>query len=239
MPRAVRHITSIKQQEAQPNPISVIIPAASPGKRMKYFGARSLIQINGKNLLDRQITTINNNIDNCEIIIIIGFEYEKILNQYFNKYHNLRFVLNPFFDINNIGYSILLGLLNSLYNNILIIYGDLLFSKDTLSNLEGDKSKLVFENKISTPDMIGAIISQNRVCNLAYGLTPIWSQIAYLTGKEKDILSSLIYTEDSKKMFGHELIQYVINNGGEFIPRTVKEKIYEIDTISDYQEVIK
>mgnify|MGYP001590492986 FL=1 len=207
---------------------------------MKGIGIRSLIQINGQTLLDKQINLINQSIKNCEIIVIIGFEHEKIIKQFLNKYENVRFVYNPLYEFNNIGLSIQLGLYNAIFPNILIIYGDLLFSKTYLLNIIGDKSKLLF-NSNTEPDggAIGGIITQNKATNLGYGLSPRWDQIIYLTGKEKQIIMNLVYGDKIKKMFGFEIINYIIEQGGNFTPRISKEEIMEIDSMMDYNEVIK
>jgi CTP:phosphocholine cytidylyltransferase-like protein len=236
----IRNTIPIKRVESPQYPTSVIIPAAAPGHRMKYAGIRSLIQINGKSLLDLQINSINQSIKDCEIIVIIGFEYEKIIKQFLNKYPNIRFVYNPLYEFNNIGLSIQLGLYNAIYPNTLIIYGDLLFSKTYLNGVIGEKSKILFDtNTLPDGGKIGGIITGGKVTNLGFGLSPVFSQIVYFVEKEKRIMMGLVHEDRIKKMFGFEIISCIIDEGGEFLPRISKEYIREIDTLTDYNKVIK
>ncbi len=207
---------------------------------MRYIGPCWLIQVNGQCLLEHQINSINQSISDCEIIVVIGFEYKKVIKHFINKYNNVRFIYNQLYEFNNIGLSIQLGLYNAIYPNILIIYGDLLFSKTYLNDVIGEKSKILFDaTTLPIGINIGGIISQNRVTNLGYGLSPVLSQIFYITGNEKKIIIELANNEEMKKLFGHEIINLIIEQKGQFIPKICKEPLKKIYTTVDYNEVIK
>ena len=53
--------------------MSVIIPAAGMGRRMKTYGPKCMIPINGVPIIERQIKQLNKVYPNCDIIIVVGF----------------------------------------------------------------------------------------------------------------------------------------------------------------------
>ena len=55
--------------------MTVIIPAAGAGRRMKSYGPKCLIDLTpNQTILDRQLEIINNTFKRTEIILVCGFE---------------------------------------------------------------------------------------------------------------------------------------------------------------------
>ena len=59
---------------------SIIIPAAGMGRRMRSYGPKSLIKITTqKTIIQNQLEIIKDNFVNHEIILVCGFEAEKLM----------------------------------------------------------------------------------------------------------------------------------------------------------------
>ena len=75
-----RFTTSTKNRAAgkhKDRPLTVIIPAAGMGHRMKSYGPKCLLPANIKEtILDKSIKTIKKVYNYCEIILVVGFAYE-------------------------------------------------------------------------------------------------------------------------------------------------------------------
>lgn len=217
--------------------LCTIIPAAGAGHRMKSYGPKALIQV-GKNitLIERQIKNILSVYPGSEIIISVGFEADRII-QSLSKY-KVRFVLNPIYDKTNVLYSLGLALRATISEEVLVVYGDLVFNKHAIKNIRG-VSKLIAEDKgMFSKNEVGLTIQNKRVTNLSFGLDTKWAQIAYITGKELNLFKDISMRKDTSQWFGYEGLNYVIDNGGEL--NAVKPKlmdIFEIDRIKDLKKI--
>ena len=60
--------------------ITVIIPAAGEGRRMKSYGPKPLIQLTKGTILDRQIRLIDKVLGPVDFIIVAGFECDKLMD---------------------------------------------------------------------------------------------------------------------------------------------------------------
>ena len=60
--------------------VHVIIPSAGIGRRMKSYGCKSLLSIKDKRLIDIPLEYINSRFVRNEIILITGFDSERLMN---------------------------------------------------------------------------------------------------------------------------------------------------------------
>ena len=75
----IKNTTNIRGKKSQR--YSIIIPSAGMGKRMRSYGPKSLIKVTpDKNIIDNQIEIINKNFNNHEVILVCGFEADKLMN---------------------------------------------------------------------------------------------------------------------------------------------------------------
>ena len=68
--------------------ITVIIPAAGTGRRMKTYGPKPMISIGKKTILQRQVDIVKAYFKNVKFIIVTGFESDKLIQnspKYFIK----------------------------------------------------------------------------------------------------------------------------------------------------------
>lgn len=234
MNRFAKSITSIKNQRNRGN-LSVVILAAGAGARIKSSEPRSLIKIGHQSLLDHQISIVNNTFDNPEIIGVFGVGIEKILKKTRGK---IRVVENQLHESTNSSESLRLAINNSLMDSILFFHGDLFFSHSIFDNVNFAKSFILIDKKNHfKEDEVGVTIEDKKISIFSYGLKDKWCQIAFLTGKELKLLKAIFakYTTDEKKMLSFEVLNKVIELGGNFDFYENDNPIVEIDCIKDLQ----
>jgi choline kinase len=239
MSKAVRNIVPTRRpKNITTQGLTVIIPAAGSGKRMKCCGVRSLCISKqcAKTLIEKQIENILSIYPSAEILIATGFQHERIRNVIYQKYP-VRLIYNPIFEDTNVLYSISLCLNATLNDKILIIYGDLYFGTNAIS-IPLTESCVVLNKGQNHREEICATIDGDKICNFTYGKYNKWSQITYLTGRELQLFTQFAFHSDNAKLLGHEALNHIINKGGiirPFFPDG--SKIIEIDTPSDIERL--
>jgi choline kinase len=218
--------------------LSIIIPAAGASRKMKSLGSRSLIELkNGQNVLFRQLSILSEIYPQAEIIVVLGFEAFKV---YKHLPRNVRAVINHNYDSSSVLYSIMLGLINAVNDNILVVYGDLVFNHEAIDGISTEHSAAVIDSKgMIGKEEVGVVLVDNQISYFSYGVPAKWSQILFLTGKELELFRVMCMQKDRQKMFPFEIMNDIIEKIG-YLPYTENpnSKIVEIDTIKDIQEAI-
>ena len=80
MGNANRNVKSIKTTKENNN-LSIVIPIAGAGSKTKSFGPKSLLNIRGTALIERQLNIIYDVYPTAEVILVVGFEYQKIIKR--------------------------------------------------------------------------------------------------------------------------------------------------------------
>lgn len=244
MSMARRHVTTAKKNKEKrvkadkTDGMSIIIPAAGMGYRMKSYGPKALILVDRETtIIERQIKILKKNYPESEIFIVVGFEYERIIKKL--EPYSVRFINNPIHEQTNVLYSIGLAMQASLSKEILVVYGDLIFNESLIKNIRG-KSKVLMDTKnMMGKDEVGLTADpENKVSNFAFGLEQKWAQIVYVTGIELELLRHISIKKESSQWFGYEGLNYVIENGGELDSICPKQmKLLEIDTAKDLDKI--
>ena len=238
---AARNVTSTKKSMGGSENMSVVIPAAGMGYRMKSYGPKALIRLTKtKTLIERQIDIIKKLYPKSEIIVVAGFEFEKIIEQL--KRHKARIVINPVHENTNVLYSLGLGLHACSSKEVMIVYGDLVFNEHALKGIRGIKSKAVVDvSQQMGRDEVGLnVLPDGQVSNFAYGLENKWCQIVYLHGKELELFKKVSIKKECSQWLGYEGLNYVLENGGEIFSHKNKSiSVAEIDVIKDLEKIQK
>ena len=233
MSRFVRSITQVQTCNNKQD-IAVAILSAGIGARIKSYEPRSMIRIGGKTLIEHQISTLQQCFESPEIIAVIGCGADKITKRIRGS---VRIVENQIYTETNTSESMRLAFNNSTKNNFLFIHGDLYFNQETLSNLDYSKSFILVDDKNQFSEKeVGVTSNKDIATILSYGLPVKWAQIAYVTGREVDILKKIFHKFDeiSKKNLSFEIINKMISMGASFhCYQPQKMSILEIDCIKD------
>jgi choline kinase len=215
--------------------IHVIIPSAGIGRRMKSYGCKSLLSIDNMKLIDLQIDAINKEIPNYEIILITGFDSERLMN---NSPEDIIKIENEKYYENNVCKSIGVGLRATKDNDfVLIIFGDVLFNDEVLKQIDYNRSCLIISEHMSDNEVGCNISSKGMLEYMMFDLPNKWGHIALFTGKELSLLKKYVWSKYSEKKFFFEVINDIINQGGKFkciIHEDVK--VMDIDTSKDLQK---
>ena len=231
-----RFTTTIKNNgsnESKDHEITVVIPVAGMGHRMKSYGPKCLLQANQKEtILEKTISNIKREYPNSDIIVVVGFESNKVIN---SLPHYVRIVENPNFEETSIVESIRLGINASANKNLLLVYGDLIFNVYSIRNIEKNGTCVITDSKSRfKDDEVGVTIVQEKVTMFAYGLEKKWSQIGYFEGEAFDMLKKLCSDKKKSRLYPFEIFNMMIETGVNISAIEPKGMIIkEIDSLKD------
>ena len=149
----------------------------------------------------------------------------------------MRIIENQLYESTNIVESIRLAMNNSVYDHVLIVYGDLIFNIDTIKEVTSNGSCIVVDSKNRFKDEeAGVTIVDGMATNFSYGLETKWAHIIYLEGEELNIFQSLCLDRRRNKMYPFELFNIILNRGGSIKAIEPKNMIIrEINSLRDLQ----
>ena len=226
-------VTTIRPK--QNRKYSIIIPAAGMGHRMKKYGPKSLIKLNDKQtILQRQIQLIEQTFRWFEIILVTGFDAEKV-----NKVIpcKVKTIHNTRYRDKNIVYSLKLGLDACSTENVIIIYGDLVFNKAAIDVPLNEESCAVISNHMKEEE-IGCAINDRYLQHMFYGISDKWAQILFLKGYELKLMKDFADNEKNHACFGFEAVNYILENNGIIKALTPPSaKVIDIDTSLDLKRI--
>lgn len=213
MTKSVRNVSTIKRVKR--GKVTVVILSSGMGVRMKSLGVRSLIKIrDNTTLLDWQLEIINNIFPNSELILVTGFESDRLMNAAPN---NIIKVENERYESTNVCRSLGIALRASTSERVVVISGDIMFNQETLKGLNTEESCLIVEkNEESSKERIGLTANNDLVEHLFYDLPNRWTGISYLCKKELKLAQSISWNRQKEKLFGFEVINEIIDRGGCF-----------------------
>ena len=225
-----RYTTHIK--DTKDSNIVFVILSAGVGNRMRSYGPKCLFKTSEETILDKQISTIKSNFPNNEIILVVGFEANKVIKKISD---DIRVVENQLYQATNSAESLRLAINNSVADKIFFIHGDLIFNKEILKNLDFSRSFVVVDSKNQiTDDEVGITIVNNRATFFSYGLDTKWCQMAYIRGKEFSILKSLYSKPGKDKLYTFEMLNMIIDKKGVLLAVEPEDMyIKEIDSFKD------
>ena len=214
--------------------VSVIIPAAGMGRRMKSYGPKPLIKIGISTIIKNQVSLLKSYIPNSNIILVCGFRAEKLMNE--TPSHILK-VENELYEQTNVVRSIAMGLrISGDCSKVMVVYGDLVFNSETLRSISFKESSIIVTDSTMGVDEVGCIIdeSDQTLTNLMYDLPEKWGQISVFVNKELELLKQLCWDEKNNTKFGFEIINQILEKGGKFkCVQNSKIKIVDIDSSKD------
>ena len=142
------------------------------------------------------------------------------------------------YEETNVVESLRLALNNSVCDNVLIIYGDLIFNQDAILGITEDGSCAVVDTKSRFKnEEIGVTVVNDKISSFAYGLDTKWAQIIYLTGTELNIFRELCFDRKKNRLYPFEILNMVINRGGKIKAIEPDEmEILEVDSLRDLQK---
>ena len=214
---------------------SIIIPSAGEGTRIKSFGPRSLLPVNNCTVIERQTQLIREVFPNSQIILVSGFEANKLMNRAPNGIISIE---NERYLETNVLRSIGIGLRACIHDHVIVLYGDLVFNQELLEFPLNKSCVLHSTTEIVTETEVGCTINDGKLENMFYGLPNKWFSVLYLTGKELKLFKTIAFDKQKEKMYGWEAVNETIESGGEFMAYSPKGAFCtDIDSSKDIENV--
>lgn len=210
--------------------LDVIIPAAGAGRRMRSYGPKCLINLNKKeNIIVRQLRILESVFGEINPILVVGYQFDKIKKRNFP----IKLIVNHIFDLTNVAFSLNLALRTIRSPEVLIVYGDLVFGENIFKDRKNEHSWLMVDKEKYFDDHEVGINYGQQINILSYGLPEKWAQIAYLTGKELELTRRCVNQKSAQNFLGFEIMNCVIDNGGQLFPYIANDFIVDVDTVKD------
>ncbi|MGL5622247.1 sugar phosphate nucleotidyltransferase [Cetobacterium sp.] len=223
-----------------------ILLAAGMGTRLRPLTEnipKSLIEINGEPLLERQIRFLNE-IGIKEIYIVTGYLKEKF--EYLKEKFNVVLIHNEYYNKYNNIYSMYLA--KDFLGDSYVIDADVYLSRNFLKKdlkdshyFSGQKDTLEKEWKINYDNL-------NRVSSIEVvkGKNYILSGISYWSKKDAEIiknqlneLSNEFDSESLKNLYWDDLVKINLDKLEVYINKIEESDWYEIDNLYELNEVKK
>ena len=241
--------------------MKAIIIAAGYGTRLGDLTKKipkSLIDINGKSILKRQIESLQSKAI-TEIIIVTGPNHEKFLEK------KLKYVKDNFYE-NHEQLGSLMEARNFFNDELLILFSDVLFDNQVISKIINSENNFNIavdsdwekkyvgrtEHPISQADLV--LIRNNLVLKIMKNLTPVnnfkigeFIGIIKLSQKAsekflnhyKNLEKSVNKIKISKKWYLTNMLQDLIDNNNPITPVEIDGNWCEIDTVQDLERARK
>jgi NDP-sugar pyrophosphorylase family protein len=220
--------------------ITVVILYDIELHRMKSYGPLPLIDIQGKKLIDLQISSIRKYFKNIEIILCVSSSADKIHKYIKQKYKDvpIRIVENQNFNCSNSIESVRLSLNNTLNNKILIINGDLILS-ESISFIDTKNTCILMEANPSENLDIGVNVDENNIAqHFSYGASKIWSEILFLHNEDFiECFRKNIHTNYNKNKFMFEILNDLIKTKNNIVCIPNSHRIEKISNIKTYNRI--
>lgn len=203
---------------------------------MKSFGPKSLIELDStQTVLSRQLYILRWTYPTADIVVVIGHDADRMIK---HIPRGVKVVENENHAETNVARSLAMGIRVANHNNVLVVYGDLVFNGATFNNVTDNGSLVLVDSQNQMgEEEVGINIIDGRVSYFGYGITPRWAQIVYLTGRELELFKKSASVPDRSRLFGFEILNHVIDSGGRFRaiePRGMR--IAEIDSSKDIEK---
>lgn len=188
--------------------MQAVILAAGKGTRMGELTRnypKPMLEIAGKNLLEYKLEILPDNID--EIIFVVGYQKDKIVNYFGNKYKGKQITYVEMFDLNGTG-SALWNCRHLLHDKFLVMMGDdIYFQDDLIRVLEHDWAILI--KQVKKP-----VAGGNISISADYNFVGIKESTDFVEG----FVNTGLYVLQ-KEIFKYELVD--LGNGEYGLPQTL------------------
>lgn len=207
---------------------------------MSTYGPKSLLKLrNGESILERQLSLIDDAFNSYEVILVTGYQAEKVMNA--TPRHVVK-IENTDYKTTNIVRSIGLGLRAATTDNVVILHGDVVFNKQCLRAPFDLDSFAIISQSLKT-DEVGCTVNNGMVEHIFYDLPLHWSQIIYLTGKDLNIFSKIVWNKENSHLYHFEVLNECIDKGAKIKAIAPRGAVsVDVDTSKDMglaEEVVK
>ena len=212
-----------------------IILAAGKGTRLGMPHPKTLTKLEtGETILQRQISFLSEYVDKKNIIIVVGYKKELIMN----NFPDCTFIYNSNYDTTNTAKSLLCALKENLDSDVIWINGDVVFDKKALKSILNSKKSCMLVNTESVSEeevkynlkSDGSIKQVSKEINDGIGEAVGINKV--ISADIKKLKNKL--EECKENDYFEYAIELLINDNIKFYPIDITENFcFEIDTLED------
>jgi choline kinase len=198
-----------------------IILCARKSNRRGYKNIPLTLLNEKETLIERQIKIISDNYQNSEIIIVSGFEHDKVVN-YLSAldYPNVRVAENKNYKSSDIfdGWRFALNI--ALNQDTYIIHGDRLFKESYIK--DRTRTTHTFVHDVDKNNYyLGLLYSNGYFINMSYGLPNVWSEVFFISKSDFTTAKNIANEYKKRKIY---TIEGFINALSKNVKISVLEK---------------
>lgn len=225
--------------------LHIIILGGGKAYRLNSYGNKLLFKLRkNTTILDRQINLLTSGFDSKIINIVTGFYHDKlskIINSRINIIENINY------EISNDAYAIKLALEKTHCKNAIIIYGDLLFEQELVSNLKHLMNKEVYQYLYQSSVLFSSVDFNGKNYIQHFPGLPVverltldedrhkWAQILFLN--EIGITKFKEHTQYLDKRFTWEIINNMIEKDKvAFMHYSIPSRIMDVDSTKELKK---
>lgn len=191
-----KYIHKIKNESGQKTTFIILCAKKSSKRGYKNIPLTSIDK--NEKLIDNQIKTILNNYEDPDIIIISGFEHDRLIEHiHKSKYENIRIAENQYHKTTTTLDGWRFGLNLGLNQDTYIIHGDRIFDESCIKQQENQSTHTIIHDIDRNNYNLGISFDDNRLINISYGLPNVWSEIFFIS--KKDFYTARYLINESKK----------------------------------------
>jgi len=216
--------------------MKVVILAAGFGMRLENPIPKTLTKIHNKTILEKQLENIKKYIDIHDILIVVGFKKEMIME----AFPNLLFVYNNNFHSTNTAKSLLLALNKIKKEDVLWLNGDIVFDEEIIKGIiELNKNCMVTNTSNTQDEEVKYILDENGfIAKVSKNLPESKGEalgINFIKAQDLELFKKCLLDCSNKDYF-EEGINKLIENNVKILPFDIKDKrCIEIDFIEDLE----
>ena len=221
--------------------MKAVILAAGIGSRLGISEPKPLTKLkNGESILQRQVECLSEYIGINNIIAIVGYKKELIME----SFPNLLYVYNDFYDTTNTSKSLLAGLNKIEEEDVLWLNGDVVFEKELLPQIIqcSESCMAVNTNSVGEEDIKYNLFEDGTIKDVSKAVNPALGEAV---GINKIILSDLHQFKANLEKchnqdYFEKALELSIQNGMKVIPVDISDYLcMEIDFVDDLKQINK
>jgi choline kinase len=180
---------------------------------MKSYGPKPLIELDGREtVIARQVRLVRAAYPTAEFIAVVGHEADRVVR---SLPAGVKAVENERYDESNVARSICMGLRVATHPRVLVVYGDMVFNAAAVEDVARHGSALLVDRTGQMEDdEVGVTVVDGRVTCFSYGLPAKWCHVAFLAGRELELMRRVVSDPARRNHYGFEALNAVLEAGG-------------------------
>ena len=226
--------------------MTYIILAAGKGSNLQpltlKYAKTSFKLDENTTILQRMVRNIRKKDKNAEIVVVVGYKADEVRKELEND--NVKFVLNPFYEVTNSISSVWFAREYLERENVAIIHGDVVFSNEIIDEFlikPTDFPYVLVDSSLVNQGAYNAVIKDNHVLVMSKKLENFTAKYSCMT--KLDPVSSRLLKEEIDEMieknmydqyFEDSLVQMILFKDFQLFSKDIAGKSWaEVDTVDD------